>query len=316
MTIHLGVIMDPIASIHPEKDSTLAILLEAQRRNWQIHYMEQRDCFMRDGRVYAQTIALKVKDDLKHWYQLGEVKTELLEAFDIILMRKDPPVDNAYIHTTQLLEMVEAKGVLIINKPQSLRDVNEKLYTALFPQCCPPTLYTHNARQIREFLNEHGDIILKPSDEMGGRSVFRLRQGDPNINVTIETLTQYETRFVIAQRYIPEIVDGDKRVILINGEAIPFALARLPAKGETRANLAAGGEGVGVPLSERDKWICQQVAPTLKAKGLIFVGLDIIGDYLTEINVTSPTCIRQLDKLYGINISSKLLDVLEERLKK
>ena len=315
MTIKLGVIMDPISSIHPEKDTTLAILLEAQKRDWQIHYMEQRDCFMRDGRVYGSMRLLTVKDDQQKWFNFGKEIVQPMEELDVIFMRKDPPVDNEYIYTTLLLDIVEKTGTLIVNKPQSLRDVNEKLFTAQFPQCCPPTLITHQAKQIRDFLNEQGDIILKPLDAMGGKSVFRLRKDDPNINVIIETLTQYESHYISVQRYIPEISEGDKRIILIDGEPIPYVLARIAAPGETRANLAAGGKGVGLPLSEHDKWICQQVGPVMKAKGLLLVGLDVIGNYLTEINVTSPTCIRELDKLYELNIARKLLDVVAKRLR-
>ena len=315
MTIKLGVIMDPISSIHPEKDTTLAILLEAQKRDWQIHYMEQRDCFMRDGRVYGCMRLLTVKDDQQKWFNFGKEIVQPMEELDVIFMRKDPPVDNEYVYTTLLLEIVEMTGTLIVNKPQSLRDVNEKLFTAQFPQCCPPTLITHQAKQIRDFLNEQGDIILKPLDAMGGKSVFRLRKDDPNINVIIETLTHYESHYISVQRYIPEISEGDKRIILIDGEPIPYVLARIAAPGETRANLAAGGKGVGLPLSEHDKWICQQVGPVMKAKGLLLVGLDVIGNYLTEINVTSPTCIRELDKLYELNIAGKLLDVVAKRLR-
>lgn len=314
MQIKLGVIMDPIATIHPEKDTTLAILLEAQKRNWQIHYLEQRDCFMRDGRVYGRMRILTVYDDVQKWYHIGKEIIQPMDALNVILMRKDPPVDNEYIYTTLLLDLVESLGTLIVNKPQSLRDVNEKLFTVHFPQCCPPTLITHQAKQIRDFLQEHRDIILKPLDAMGGKGVFRLRFDDPNINVVIETLTQYETNYISAQLYIPEIIEGDKRIILIDGEPIPYVLARIAAPGETRANLAVGGKGIGLPLSEQDKWICQQVGPTMRAKGLMLVGLDVIGNYLTEINVTSPTCIRELDKLYDLNISGKLLDVIADRL--
>lgn len=314
MTIKLGVIMDPIATIHPEKDTTLAILLEAQKRKWQIHYMEQRDCFMRDGRVYGRMRLLTVKDDQQKWFNFGKEIIQPMDELNVIFMRKDPPVDKEYIYTTLLLEIVEKTGTLILNKPQSLRDVNEKLFTAHFPQCCPPTLITHRAKQIRDFLNEHSDIILKPLDAMGGKSIFRLRVNDPNINVVIETLTQFETICISVQQYIPEITEGDKRIILINGEPIPYVLARIAAPGETRANLAAGGKGVGLPLSEHDKWICQQVGPVMREKGLLLVGLDVIGNYLTEINVTSPTCIRELDKLYNLNIAGQLLDVVEEKL--
>ncbi len=316
MNINLGVIMDPIHTIHPEKDTTLAILLEAQKRNWIIHYMEQRDIFMRDGKVYARMRLLTVRDDQQNWFTFNKEIIQPLDALNVILMRKDPPVDNEYIYTTLLLEIVKSQGTLIVNDPQSLRDANEKLFTARFPQCCPPTLVTHQAQQIRDFLQEHSDIILKPLDAMGGKSVFRLRKNDPNINVIIETLTQYESNYISAQLYIPEISEGDKRIILIDGEPIPYALARIAAPGETRANLAVGGKGIGVPLSEHDKWICQQVGPTLRDKGFLLVGLDVIGKYLTEINVTSPTCVRELDKIYGLNISAKLLDVIEAKCKK
>lgn len=313
MSIKLGVIMDPIAAIHPEKDTTLAILLEAQKRKWLIHYMEQRDCFMRDGRVYGRMRLMTVHDDMKKWFSFGKEIIQPLDALNVIFMRKDPPVDSEYIYTTLLLEVAEKSGTFIVNKPQSLRDVNEKLYTAHFPQCCPPTLITRQAKQIRDFLHEHRDIILKPLDAMGGKSVFRLRVDDPNINVVIETLTKYEANYISVQLYIPEISEGDKRIILIDGEPIPYVLARIAAPGETRANLAVGGKGVGLPLSEHDKWICQQVGSTMRAKGLLLVGLDVIGDYLTEINVTSPTCIRELDKLYDLNIAAKLLDVVSDK---
>jgi glutathione synthase len=237
-----------------------------------------------------------------------------LSDLDIILMRKDPPFDMEYIYTTFLLERAEANGVLVVNKPQSLRDANEKMYTAWFPQCCPPTLVSRNAEQLRAFLQEQGDIILKPLDGMGGASIFRLQTGDPNTSVVIETLTQHQRRFIMAQQYIPEIIHGDKRILMINGEPVPYALARVPAQGETRGNLAAGGQGLGMELSERDYWICQQVGDTLRKKGLMFVGLDVIGDYLTEINVTSPTCIRELDAIYSLNISATLMDVIDDKL--
>ncbi len=314
MTVRLGVVMDPIGSINRKKDSTLAMLLEAQARGWIIRYMEQRDLFLRDGQVFARQRALKVFDDTSRWFEWGEETTGPLSGLDVILMRKDPPFNMEYVYTTYLLERAEDAGVLVVNQPRSLRDANEKLFTAWFPQCTPPTLVTRAAGRIRDFLVEHGDIILKPLGGMGGESVFRLRRGDPNTNVAIETLTADETRFAMAQRFIPEIAQGDKRILLIDGEPIPYALARVPAEGETRGNLAAGGTGVGVPLSERDRWICAQVGPTLRNKGLLFVGLDVIGDYLTEINVTSPTCIRELDRLYNLHISAKLMDAIVSRL--
>jgi glutathione synthase len=314
MSVKLGVVMDPIGSINIKKDSTFAMLLEAQARSWQLHYMEQGNLFLRDGRAFARMQLLAVEENSRNWFSLSTQDTLPMEALDVVLMRKDPPFDMEYIYTTYMLEHGEDVGVLVVNKPKSLRDANEKLYATWFPQCCPPTLVTRNARRIRDFLEEHGDIVVKPLDSMGGTSVFRLRQYDPNISVIIETLTQFAHRFVMAQRFIPEIEQGDKRILLIDGEPVPFALARIPAPGETRGNLAAGGRGVGVPLSDRDRWICAQVGPKLRAKGLVFVGLDVIGEYLTEINVTSPTCIRELDALYGINISARLLDAIEKRL--
>ncbi len=310
--LRLGVVMDPIAAINIKKDSSFAMLLEAERRGWPIAYMEQGDVFLRDGRTFARMCALHVQDHAEHWFDLGAETVEPLGALDVILMRKDPPFDMEYIYTTYLLERAESAGVLVVNKPQALRDCNEKLFTAWFPQCTPPTLVTRSKTRLRDFLNEFGDIILKPLGGMGGASVFRLCVGGPNIGVVIETMTGDEQRFVMAQKFIPEISAGDKRILMIAGEPIPYALARIPAAGETRGNLAAGGRGVGVPLSPRDRWICEQVGPVLRERGLLFVGLDVIGDTLTEINVTSPTCVRELDALYGLNISALLLDAVEK----
>jgi len=311
----LGVVMDPIGSINIKKDSTFAMLLEAQARGWEIHYMELGDLFLRDGTACARRRSLKVSDDPGHWFDFGPEAIGALSELDVILMRKDPPFDMEYVYATYLLERAEAAGVLVVNRPRSLRDANEKLFTAWFPQCTPPTLVTRRAALIRDFLAEHQDIILKPLEGMGGASVFRLRREDPNVNVVLETLTHKETRYAMAQRFLPEITQGDKRILMIEGEPIPYALARIPAVGETRGNLAAGGTGVGVPLSDRDRWICREVGPVLRERGLLFVGLDVIGDYLTEINVTSPTCIRELDKLYGLHISAQLLDGIANRLK-
>ncbi len=310
MIFKLGVVMDPIESITFHKDSTLAMLLEAQARGWELYYMEQADLFLRDGEAHARTRRLKVAANPKHWFEFGAEAAAPLTALDAILMRKDPPLDMQYIYTTTLLERAEARGVLVVNKPQSLRDCNEKLFTAWFPDITPPTLVTRAAARLRDFLTEHGDIILKPLDAMGGASVFRLRTGDPNTNVIIETLTHHETEYAMAQRFIPEIAAGDKRILLVDGAPVSHALARIPAPGETRGNLAAGGRGVGVPLSARDRAICTEVGPVLRERGLLFVGLDVIGDWLTEINVTSPTCIRELDQLYGLNISATLMDVI------
>ncbi len=316
MTIKLGVVMDPIGSINPKKDSTLAMLLAAQKRGWELYYMEQRDLFLRDGKAQAHVRRVEVRDDLNNWQTLGEVQQMALQELDTILMRKDPPFDMQFIHTTYLLELAEAAGVLVVNKPQSLRDANEKLYTAWFPQCCPPTLVSSDMKQLRSFHDEHGDIIIKPLEGMGGMSIFRLKEGDPNISVALETLTNQGTQYIMAQRFIPEITAGDKRILLVNGKPMPYALARIPAQGETRGNLAAGGRGEGVPLTQRDYWIAEQVGPTLVKKGLYFVGLDVIGDYLTEINVTSPTCIRELDAQFDLDIAGELMDCIAEKLSK
>lgn len=314
MTIKLGVIMDPIGSINFKKDSTLAMLLEAAQRGYELYYMEQTDLFLKEENVYAQMSSLSVANDPDDWFSLGEQQTRPLSELDVVLMRKDPPFNMNYIFTTYLLELAEAKGTLIVNKPQSLRDANEKLYTAWFPQCTVPTLVSSQSAQLRQFINDQKDVILKPLDSMGGSSIFHVKQGDANSNVIIETLTLNNTKPIMAQRFIPEITHGDKRILLIDGEPVPYALARIPSATDHRANLAAGGTGKGIALSERDLWICRQVAPTLKAKGLIFVGIDVIGDYLTEINVTSPTCIRELDQQFNLNISATLMDCIESKL--
>ena len=314
MSLRLGVVMDPIARINIKKDTTFAMLLAAQRRGWSLHYMEQSDLLLRDGRVSARMRALRVQDDAERWFEFTGAESTALDTLDVILMRKDPPFDMEYLYTTLLLERAEMTGVRVINKPQALRDCNEKLFTAWFPHCTPPTLVTRDASALRAFLAEHDDIILKPLHGMGGASVFRLQSGDPNISVVIETLTQHGGNFIMAQRFIPEISAGDKRILMIDGAPVPYALARIPAPGETRGNLAVGGRGVGVPLSARDRWICAEVGPELRARGLLFVGLDVIGDYLTEINVTSPTCVRELDTLYGLNIADSFLDVVEKQV--
>jgi len=316
MSLKIGVVMDPIGNINFKKDSTLAMLLEAQSRGWTLFYMEQADLYMAHDVARAQMKPLKIFNDANNWYQLDSAEDRTLNSLDAILMRKDPPFNMDYIYSTYILEKAEEKGTLIINKPQSLRDANEKLFTNNFPQCMPATLVSSHAEHIKAFYQEHKDIILKPLDGMGGASVFRIKPGDSNLGVIIETLTKYGTTLAMAQRFIPEIKQGDKRILLINGKPVPYALARIPAKGETRANLAAGGEGVGIELTDRDRWICEQVAPLLKAKGLIFVGIDVIGDYLTEVNVTSPTCIRELDKQFNINISAVLMDWIMNQIKK
>lgn len=316
MSISLGVVMDPIAKIKTYKDSSFAMLLAAQARGWRLYYMEQADLFQRDGESYATMRRLRVDDNAEQWFEwLGEAEVLPLTALDTILMRKDPPFDMEFVYSTYLLEQAEENGVLVVNRSASLRDVNEKLYATRFPQCTVPVLVTRQRQLLLDFLAEQQDIILKPLDGMGGASIFRLQQGDPNTSVIIETIGNHGQTMVMAQRFIPEITAGDKRILLVDGQPVPYALARIPAKGETRGNLAAGGRGVGVALTERDYWICEQIAPTLRDKGLLFVGIDVIGDYLTEINVTSPTCIRELDDIYGLDIAGQLMDAIEVKLK-
>ncbi|MHB8346663.1 MAG: glutathione synthase [Acidiferrobacterales bacterium] len=306
----LGVVMDAVGSINIKKDSTYAMMLEAQARTWEIAYLEQGDLFLRDGLALGHSRRIVLHRDHTPWYELDAGQVRPLDEFDAILMRKDPPFNMEYIYSTYLLELAESRGVLVVNKAQSLRDANEKLFTSWFPQCTPPTLVTRNAADIRAFLQEQEEIVLKPLDQMGGASVFRLRHDDPNVSVVIETLTAMGSRMAMAQRYIAEICEGDKRILMIDGEPVPYALARIPKKGESRGNLAAGARAEGRALSGRDRWICEQVGPVLSAKGILLAGLDVIGNYLTEINVTSPTCIRELDAIYGLNISAQLLDAV------
>ena len=310
----LGVIMDPISGINIKKDSTFAMLLAAQKRRWEILYMEMPDLHLRDDRPFARMRTLSVKDDSKGWSDFTSDQTLALDELDIILMRKDPPFNMEYIYTTHFLDHAEKAGTMVVNNPDSLRDANEKLFVSHFPECAPPTLVTRNSNLIKSFIEEHREIILKPLDGMGGRSIFRTHTSDHNINVIIESLTDNGTRFAMAQKYLPEIEHGDKRILMIDGEPVDYALARIPMAGETRGNLAAGGTGKGVELTSRDRWICEQVGPVLRQKGLLFVGLDVIGDYLTEINVTSPTCIRELDAIYGIDIAGQLMDTLANKI--
>lgn len=312
MTMKLGVVMDSIATIHYKKDSTLAMLFEADKRNWEIFYVEQKDLFFKNKEVFANAKIIKVFANPQKWYEIIDTRCIPLSQLDVILMRKDPPFDLEYIYTTYLLEQAEQSGVFVVNKPQSLRDANEKLYTTWFPDCCPPTLIARDMTLMREFLQEQQDIVCKPLDAMGGTMVFRLRFPDENASVVFETLTGQGTKMAMAQRYIPEIKQGDKRILMINGEPVPYALARIPAANELRGNLAAGGKGVAQLLTERDRFICQKVGPVLREKGLYFVGLDVIGDYLTEINVTSPTCIREIDDQTGSTISVQLFDFIEQ----
>lgn len=306
--------MDAIETIKPYKDSSFAMLLEAQRRGWQIFYIQLADLYMDQSVSYAASSLLKVTDNTPEYFELGAASIVKLSDLDVILMRKDPPFNLEYIYATYLLEQAEQAGTLVINKPQSLRDCNEKLFTYQFPQCCAPFRVSRKASLIKEFLDTHHDIIIKPLDGMGGRSIFRVKRDDPNTNAIIENVTQYGEQQAMVQKFIPQISEGDKRILLIDGIPVPYALARIPAQGENRGNLAAGASSRAQPLSERDYWICQQIAPTLKHKGLIFVGIDVIGDYLTEINVTSPTCIRELDKAYNLNISADLFKCIEQKL--
>ena len=312
--IKLGIVMDPISSINIKKDTSFAMLLEAQSRGYELHYMEMNSLYLRGGEGRATTKKLSVKQDYDGWYEFGTEQDIALQELDVILMRKDPPFDTEFIYATYILERAEENGTLIVNKPQSLRDCNEKLFTAWFPELTPDTLVTRNSAQLKAFHKEHTDVILKPLDGMGGASIFRLKPEDANVSVVIETLTEHGTRFCMAQNYLPAIKDGDKRVLVVDGEPVPYCLARIPAQGETRGNLAAGGRGEARPLSESDWQIARTVAPILKQKGLIFVGLDIIGDRLTEINVTSPTCAREIEAAFPISVTGMLMDAIEKRL--
>jgi glutathione synthase len=314
MPIDLGIVMDPIGSINIKKDSSFAMLLAAQRRGWSLWYMEVADLSMRDGRTFARMRTLEVTDDPRAWSRLGEPIERPLDSLATLLMRKDPPFDIEYVFATYLLEQAWDAGCLIVNHPRSLRDANEKIFTAAFPQCTPPSLITRRADQIRAFHRTHDDIILKPLDGMGGASVFRVQPEDPNLNVIIESLTRHGSRFCMAQRFIPEIRDGDKRILLVDGEPAPYCLARIPAPGETRGNLAAGASAEVRQLTDRDRWIAAQVGPELRNRGILFAGIDVIGDWLTEINVTSPTCIREIDAARGTDIAGDLMEVIERRL--
>jgi glutathione synthase len=307
--------MDPIEAIKPAKDSTLAILLAAQARGWELFYAEQKDLYLRDGVAWAHLAPLKIFDDLRVWFTRGEALVEKLGNYEVILMRKDPPFDTEYIYSTYILDRAREQGALVCNRPQGLRDMNEKVYTAWFPECCAPTLITRDMHDMGEFLREHGKVVCKPLYGMGGRSIFLLEQSDKNRNVVFETLTEYGTRYAIVQRYLPEIVTaGDCRVILVDGEPVPFALQRMPHADDHRGNLAAGARAESRPLNERDRWLCSIIGPKLKAAGMIFVGLDVIGDYVTEINVTSPTGIRELNKKHGVDIGGMLVSAISRIL--
>ncbi|WP_151746058.1 glutathione synthase [Acinetobacter soli] len=305
------VVMDPIETVNLKKDSTMAMLWAASRRGHQLGYALQHDLYIDQGKACGLIAPLTVFEDYQHYYELGEKQKQSLADYDVILMRKDPPFDMNFVYTTYILEQAEREGVWIINKPQSLRDCNEKLFATQFPELQVPTLVTSQQSLIREFIQAYSDVIVKPLDGMGGMGIFRLHQGGQNIGSTLEMLTEMGTRPIMAQRYIPEIVDGDKRILMINGEPVPYCLARIPQNGEVRGNLAAGGLGEARPLTENDKKIAAKVGPFLREKGLVFVGLDVIGNYVTEINVTSPTCIREIDAQFGTSIADMLFDVLE-----
>lgn len=314
--IKLGIVMDPINQINLKKDTSFAMLLEAQKRGYQLFYMEMKDLFLSAGEAYATTHQLTVHNDKQHWFDLHNEQVLALSELDVILMRKDPPFDTEFIYATYILERAENAGVLVVNKPQSLRDCNEKLYTAWFSEFTPETIVTRQTKLLKDFHREHRDIILKPLDGMGGASIFRIKQDDPNISVIIETLTNHNNQYCMAQTYLPAIKDGDKRILVVDGIPVPYCLARIPQKGETRGNLAAGGRGEVRALSETDWQIANAIGPSLKEKGLIFVGLDIIGDKLTEINVTSPTCVKEIEaEINDLSITGMLMDAIEARLK-
>lgn len=313
MPLDVVVVMDPIGSIKIAKDTTFAMLLEAQRRGHRLHYVRPGGLSLRDGKAVAQAAPLAVKDDKAGWFTLGETAELAFGPGQAVLMRKDPPFDDQFLYDTHLLSIAQGAGALVVNDPQGLRDFNEKLAALLFPQCCPPTLVSRDPAALKAFVAEHGEAVLKPLDGMGGRSIFRARAGDSNLNVILETLVG-RGNLTLAQRFIPGIKDGDKRVLLVDGVPVEYVLARIPQGDEFRGNLAAGGRGEGRPISDRDRWIAEQVAPEMKRRGMLFVGLDVIGDYLTEVNVTSPTCVRELDAQFGLNIAGMLFDAIEKRL--
>jgi len=315
MTVRLGIVMDPIGSIRYKKDATLAMLWEAQARGWQIYYFELKDLFLSDGIAYGNSQLLTVAHDEKAWFSFGEQKTLPLSELDVILMRKDPPFNEEYIHATYLLEYAERSGVFVLNRPQALRDCNEKLFATYFPAFTPPTLVTQSPKQLRDFWLEHEDIVCKPLNDMGGTSVFRLPKHEVNANAIFDNLTHRGSFYAMAQKFIPDIVIGDKRIILINGEPLAHAWLRVPQAGDWRGNHVMGAIGQPTSLSARDLEICAALGPVLRERGLYFVGIDVIGDYLTEINITSPGCVREIDAALGSNISAQLFDLIEHFIK-
>ncbi len=321
-SVKVGFVIDPLALLKTYKDSSVAMMLAAQKRGWQIHALEQSDLYVENNRAKAHTQTIKlaeIPEETNNWFEIITEQTMALADLDVVVMRKDPPFDIEYITSTYILELAEAEGSLVVNSPASLRDNNEKMFITQFPQCCTPFLVSRNMQRLRDFVVDRyqaaqQDVILKPLDGMGGASIFRVRPDDPNLSVILESVSHHGKKTVMAQQFIPEITAGDKRILMINGEAVPYALARIPADGETRGNLAAGGEGTGLALSERDKWICGQIRPVLRQKKILFAGIDVIGDYLTEINITSPTCIRELDKIYQLDIAGDLMNCIEQQL--
>ncbi|MEX2961912.1 glutathione synthase [Microbulbifer sp. TYP-18] len=314
MRYSLGVVMDPIAHINFHKDTSLALLQAAQNSGFELFYFEPSDLYLDGGCAMGSGRSLKVFDDPARWFELGNPSECQLGRLDAMLMRVDPPFDNEYLYATYILESAEREGALVVNRPQSLRDCNEKIFATAFPQCCPPLIVSRDMARLRAFHAKHRDVIFKPLDGMGGSGVFHCKPDGANLGAILELLTDRGARQIMGQRYIPEIKDGDKRILVVDGEVVPYCLARIPEAGETRGNLAAGGRGEARPLSDRDRWIVQQVAPTLKERGLLFVGLDVIGDYLTEINVTSPTCVREIDAAYGTDIGALLMSAITDRL--
>lgn len=314
MAIKLGIVMDPITTVNTKKDSTYAMMRAAEAKGWEIFYMEQKDLALIQGEAFASMQHLTLKDDPLDWYELNAAEERKLSDLDVLLMRKDPPVDSEFIYATYIVERAEEQGLLIVNKPQSLRDCNEKVFATAYPQCCPPVLISRDISKLRAFVDEHQHVIFKPLDGMGGASIFNVKAGDPNLGVILETLNNFGETQVMAQRYIPEISKGDKRILIIDGKPVDYALARIPSKGEHRGNLAAGGRGEALPLSDRDRWIVSQISDDLVKRGLIFVGIDVIGDYLTEINVTSPTCIQEINRAFNLDIAGDLMNVIEKKL--
>ncbi len=314
MTIKLGIVMDPISSINIKKDSSFAMALAAQKKGWDLFYIEMDDLYLEQGRAMARMRRLRVERDAHNWFELDAPEELPLASLQVILMRKDPPVDAEFIYATHILERAENEGTLVVNKARSLRDCNEKLYATAFPECCPPVLVSRDPARLKAFHAQHGDVIFKPLDGMGGKSIFRVKQDDPNLSVILETLTDHGQQQIMAQSYLPEIKEGDKRILIIDGQPVDYALARIPSSGESRGNLAAGGRGVAVPLTDRDRWIVDQIKEDLAARDLLFVGIDVIGNYLTEINVTSPTCIQELDQACQLDIAGDLMGAIAQRL--